>query len=284
MSLIDSKFLPSKKFIIAGAVLVSIILVAILLHKVIQNKRNQNALVGVTVGDIIRQDSNNDGIPDWQETLSELKESNPEIQAAINTASSGATDVPRTHTEQFAQDVFVTLSALSQDNLLDVTTADYIGQNMSSFVNKLSTSKTWTAQDLTVVGNSTQALQNYMVKFNLFTQIYNPALDPVTPLQNSIISKDSASLEELAPIAQHNADALESLQSEPIPEQALEYHLAIMNSIQGIKDSVEGMEQYFVDPLLTFSAILLYNDSITNYFNATENINNNVIYPLAERQ
>lgn len=282
MALIESKFLPSKKFIIAIGVIVGILLIAALLYNILQNKREKNALTGVTVGDIVRQDSDNDGIPDWQESLAELKETNPEIQGALDIATNTSVEIPSTYTEQFAQDMFVTLSALSQDNLLDVTTADYISQNMSSFVNKLSASKTWGRQDLTIVGNNTQAIQNYITKYNLFIQIYNPTLDPITPLQNSMESKDPSFLEELAPIAQHNADALESLQNEPIPEQAVEYHLAIMNSIQGIKDSVDGMDQYFVDPLLTFSAILLYNDSITNYFIATENINNNFIYPLAQ--
>ncbi|MBP6925532.1 MAG: hypothetical protein KBC22_00530 [Candidatus Pacebacteria bacterium] len=275
-------YLPSKKFLVSLATVIGIILVIIIVIKIKNRYQNTGPNAVVTVGDVVRRDSNNNGIPDWQETISQLKAGTPGLDGSIANPLGAPTEIPQTYTEQFAQDMFVTLAALSEDNLLDATSADYVSQNMSSFINKLSSSKTWSRQDLHIVNNAQQNVEDYLTTYNLFIQIYNPTMDPITPLQNSMASQDSAPLAELDVIVQHNNDALISLQEVVVPEKFASYHLEIMNSLQGIMDATSGIQQYFTDPLLTFSAILLYNESIVRYFQVIEDMNND-FYQLVEK-
>lgn len=275
MSTSVKSFLPSKKFIIVGSTIIGIGLVVLGIYY-FTNKKSNAELSDITVGDVIKQDSDGDGVPDWQEKLTELRENNPQI-ADLPETTDTASFTSGTYTEQFAQDIFVTLAALSQDGPIDAAATESIGQNLSSFVTDLNASKTWTRADITIVGNNSGAVQNYIARYNLFTQIYNPTLDPFTPLEKSMSTEDPSHLTELDPILQHQIEALEGLQSEQIPEKFANYHLDLMNSIQGIQDAIIGMQQYFTDPLLTFSAILSYRDNLALYMQATESIGNNLI-------
>jgi len=278
MSLIDKKFLPSKKFTIIISTLLAIALVSFGIYYLVKN-RGGLELQQITVSDIIKQDSNGDGIPDWQEKLNTLKQTNPQVGGGSNGESTNTT-TPDTYTEQFAQDIFVTLAALSQDSPLDATAKENVSENLSSFVSGLNTSKVWTPNDITVIGNDPYSVSEYIKSYGIFIQRYDPSMSPIPILEKGMSSQNPSDLDGLDEIINHQKDALDGLRQFKVPEKIRVYHLAIMASIQGILDSAIGMKQYFTDPLLTFSAVILYNENIQNYSNAVNNINNDFFQKL----
>lgn len=124
-----SKMLPSKKFVIVISSLIAIVLLIIVGTSYFGSNsrfnRNGNAdlATGETVKDAITRDSNNNGIPDWEESLYGLDPkgdgaANKKVidqkkaAAAIATTDEGTQTL--TETDKFSQELLSTILALKQ--------------------------------------------------------------------------------------------------------------------------------------------------------------------------
>ena len=180
------KFLPSKKFVWIMSICIGgcIIILAFASYFGSRAEYSKPALTvdeNTTVGQLLVQDSNNNGIPDWEETLYGLDPkgdgiTNKEIIDAkilktqkdngVSSVANSATS--STETAKLSREMLSTILALQQSGNLTPEAvqnlSDTLGQNVD--VQK-DNPETYTINDITTTDdNSGQALTDYAKNFN----------------------------------------------------------------------------------------------------------------------
>lgn len=278
MLYLDKNKLPSKKFIITIAAVIGFCLLFFIIKSISLQKKN-NTMLGVTVGDVVKQDANGNGIPDWQEKFLANKETSGVLTAEdINYQSANTNN----YTEQFAEDIFMVLGALTQDASMGPIAQENLNQEIASFITTLNVSKTWTPEDINVVEKNTNNTQDYIKNHKLLIETYSDVLDPIPLLEQSMTTKDMAILQKITPLITESKKVLNTLATQPVPSNISSTHLELINSIQGIIDAMIGMQQYFSDPLLTFSAIFLYQESTLDFNSAIISLETQLNYSSVE--
>lgn len=277
-------FLPSKKFIIRIGIIVSLIVIFFVGRLIVRKIQNNQSGAKITLGDITHADQDGNGIPDWQDSLYALQPDRltPEERAKALQNPSFTTGEATTKTEQLAKEMYVVINSLSQGGTLDPTVKENLTNMLSSYISGINKPRVWTVQDLKTAGNNDAAIQQYVAEYSVLVALYKPAPSPIPMLESAIYLDDPDGLERsLATQINLHADALVGLQSMTVPQKAVKYHLAIMNGVQAIHDDTVNISKYFTDPLLTFSAILGYNEHAQDFVNAVNAINEDFFLPLA---
>lgn len=276
-------YLPSKKFIVTTGIIVGLVIIGFILSGIIKRQQGKGRNADVTLGTISQQDTNKNGIPDWQDNLYAL--GIEQINYVDNTEyQQNSTDLdPNNKTNQLAKDMYAAISSLSRGGNLDPAVKENLTEMLSVYVATVNEPRVWTRGDLKTAGNDTAAMNQYVGEYSIFVELYKPAATPVPMLESAIELDDPDGLHQsLAPLINLHKDALVGLSSMTVPERAVPYHLAIMNGIQGILTDTEAMNQYFTDPLLTFSAVLGYNEHAQAFVDAIRAHNTNILLPFAQ--
>jgi len=276
--------LPSKKFMMSIVVIVLIILMFFIVKAIANSTSEKRSNTNITLGDITRSDLDKNGIPDWQDELYALQPDTLSPEERAIALQNPAFTVPSDNkTDQLAKDMYVIISSLSNGGTLDPAVKQNMTQMLTSYIENISTPRIWTTKDLTTAGNDISAIQQYVAEYSVLVALYKPAATPIPMLESAIELNDPEGLRQsLVRSINLHKDALTGLQSMTVPQKAIRYHLAIMNSIQNIHDDTENMGKYFEDPVLTFSAILGYNEHAQSLVDAINEINEGFFLPVME--
>jgi|GEM_PF-1702280 len=278
-------YLPSKKFIITVGIIAFLVILGFVISGIIKRQQAKNRLTDVTLGGIAQQDLDKNGVPDWQDNLYRLgigKLTSGE-NAQFGQYGTAGESGQNNQTAQLAQDMYIAISSLSKNGTIDPVVQKNLTEMLSSYIQTVNEPRVWTREDIKIAGNDTAAINQYVSEYSIFVELYKPPTTPIPMLQSAIELDDPYGLQQslAGPITMHK-DALDGLQSMTVPEKVIPYHLAIMNGIQGILTDTEAMSQYFTDPLLTFSAVLRYNEDAQTFVDAIRAHNNNFLLPFVE--
>ena len=132
-----------------------------------------------TVSDLITQDSNNNGIPDWEESLygldpkgdgvsnkkiiDEKKNKSKQANGIIN----GSSNVSLTETSKLSREMLSTILALQQSGNLTSAAINNLGSTLGSAIDaKRDTTPTYTIDNMTVVPDGATAMVAYEKGFS----------------------------------------------------------------------------------------------------------------------
>lgn len=283
-----SAYLPSKKFALRVAVIGGLILVSLGISYGIKKYQAKHS-GEITLGQAIEQDSDGDGILDWQEKLYGLDPfnsdsdgdgllDNQEIPSSLFATESS--HEPVTQTEKLSQDLYVAMTALSQNDSLDPTAKENLAHLVSEYIAQSGTPELWDRSHINVVRNSRPYQEAYITKYAEISERYSININPIEILESAMHYKDPSRLGPITEFRIMHENLIRDLRALQVPESFVVYHLALINSLSKIATDLWGMEQYFKDPVLTFSGIFLYNDHMQEFTHSIRSMNDKMLQPL----
>jgi len=255
----------------------------------------QNEIVSNLIAIVDVADSDNDGLKDWEEALWKTDPKNPdtdgdgtsdgaEIQAkrnplvkgpkdalpkdqSQNSIASAASSQNLSATDKLAREFFADYTKAKQANgKIDSATQGKIISAALSRNDLTSPVRTYTEGDLIVSNdNSESALRTYANQMGLIQKTYAVPEGEDTELiifKKALDSHSKETLAKLSPISSRYNSLVRAMLEISVPKNIVPYHIAILNDISTIKQSIDSMRRAFVDPVGALSSVAVYVKTI----------------------
>ncbi len=262
------KYLPSKKFSIIIGSCIAVILVVFITTSYFGSKssfnKNPNAFNLIsssgTLNETISHDSNNNGIPDWEESLWGLDPngdgaSNKKIidaKKAENAIKTNDSDLP-TPTDIFTREFMSTVLALRQSGNLTPEALSKVAQTIGNDVdNKHANPNTYSMSDLTLVNTNPVkekiAYQNALK--NVISQYNDVDLgSELSIISDSLNENSPGSLKLLQPIAEAYIELAKKIVALRTPVEISQNALDLANATVEMGQTLLRIENLYTDTI-----------------------------------
>lgn len=237
------------------------------------------------------QDSDHDGLKDWEEVLWKTDPHNPdtdgdgtsdgeEVREGRNPTKAGPNDKldtsiasstsnmlsteGLTDTQVFSRQLFAEYLKLQQQDGGQISEASqqYLIDNFLTKVPEATPLKIYTRKDIKITqGNSTADLKAYA---NAMGRVLknNPAKgaeNELVILKRAIDNNDKSELKKIDASIAGDASTLKGFLTVSVPESLVGQHLNIINNFGATDESIKGLRKIFDDPITTISNLSAYN-------------------------
>ena len=276
------KYLPSKKFI--SIVLIMVIALTLffsikgIIYLFRKTKLKNQIPTEVVVGDLIQKDSNNNGIPDWEEYLWGLDpyKNGPEnkefILAKKKTLSENnnlLSDSSQTITdnEALSREFFAAIVSLQQTGSLDADSISAISNSIGDNVKTVDIKDTYTNEMMTVVGDSPDANNKYQEDLRQLVLKYKDANigNELTFIIQGLNNKDLQALYAAKTVAIAYQNFSKEFIKIPVPRNLAALQLSAANNYEKTGETLNSLTTMLNDPLGGMKAMLnykKYNDDL----------------------
>lgn len=290
------KYLPSKKFTIIACISLGILIITlILLNR--KDDKGQTLMAEIITGpeetasinSLIAQDTDGDGIPDWEEALwgtdPNKKATNGDISDADWIAQKkkdlaikeGVDSTPispenLTETDKFSREFFVTVTALKQSGSLDQSAVSNISNVVGDRINNVTLPPNYTIIDLkkTYDVTSDSQAKYYAAVQDAFNKYKDQGLgsefDSIDPAAETA---DAPGLIKIAASYQAFAEEIKSL---PVPSNLTSNALDIANSAYNTGEAVKNLSKMETDPLTGLIGLSQYQKWSEEFINSSEEL------------
>ncbi len=269
--------MPSNKIISVSILCLALIVSTWLLSKnttksssVSQN--NINAVETVSARPYIESTKNNE----WQKMLVKI---DPKYQVAVDLTKSKPDSFDETTlTAQAAKDFF-SQYLLAKQGGSEVTQEEVskIAQNVSSLPQYTKTSGAVYLTTNLNIDPATDALtlKKYKDAVNLALKTWTSQIkeNPLTILGDAIKSEDENQLKRFDPLIFVGKNLINDFINMSVQKNAVNVHLALLNSFSNLLSDTEAMKVAIKDPLKAMAAIGQYNKHISEFNIALKNMN-----------
>ena len=260
---------------------------------------------------IAAKDSDNDGLPDWEEALYGTNPNNsdsfnlgmtdgeavarglivPKAIADISVAttspdSSAAVDssVPAAAakgsiTDTFAKNFFTLYLATKQANggeaLSQTQISKLVEQVISQLAANISPSSDFKSkEDIKTYGTGADALRSFAVQAEDVFRIQGVQLpkNELQYLQDAVSNSDSSALDNINKIAAAYRNSAAGLSALTVPEELSDTHLALVNALARLGEGSSDFARVNTDPIATMLALQQYMKSLSSMAQAFKDI------------
>ncbi len=244
-------------------------------------------------------DTDKDGLKDWEEALWKTDPKNPDTdgdgvkdgeertisqskQAEAIRKNSEATAVKpgnQNVTQEFAQQIFSKYMELKKGGTkLDERSMDALAENFIKNNDLLDpTINPYTASNFSILKNtSTEDIRAYGNNLGKIVLAHSSksGKNEMEVFLSSLQKNDEEMIKELDPIIATYKGMVKDMVLMKVPEAALTDHVALVNSIDQVGRTIEGLRKIYSDPLVGVPAMYAYKDSVdslTKNFRGMEN-------------
>ncbi len=301
----NKSYLPSKKFIYSIIVLVVLAVLFFVISSLISKKNHFSAggddnklqTANLTLNDLLKKDTDSDGVPDWQEALwgtdpnnsatfngvpdaNYIAQKKAELKVANGNATS--TDNPNgTETDKFAQEFFASLTAMQQNGQVDSNTINNVSTALGQKIVDPTIIDTYTDQDVKIAdSDGVTAQKTYYDSieklFNTYTKKgIGDEVEITSILADSTGSGASDKTKyanKLSTIASAYQEYATKLMAMSVPQTLAVYHLAIANSANNTGIAVGNMTKVTDDPVVGLSGLAQYQKYSDDLISAVGNL------------
>ena len=211
-------------------------------------------------------DTNDNGLPDWQEAL---RTTEPLQLDALATSSY---EVPETITGQFALDFFQDFVQNKKFGEFGDTPDELIAQANSDLVREAQSDILFTRSDIVIIPDTTAELArkyaNTVADITIKHGIPRETPNEVLILERAVQQSNPEALKDLGVIVASYEGMIADMKVTPVPEGLVAEHLDLLNVYQMILTDVTAMQLAFEDPLYALLRLQRYQDDATKLFYA----------------
>ena len=312
----QKNYLPSKKFIYS---IIAIVILGILFfvissliakknHFAASNKDSQLQTGNLTINDLLKKDSDEDGIMDWEEALwgtdpknkasfdgvadaIYVKKKKDDLKIASGN-SLGEDSGTLTETDKFAQEFFASLSAMKQSGQIDANAINNVSTALGQKIVESTMIDKYTNQDAKIAENDgVDAQKAYYLSIKKLFDTYSKKgigdeLELVSGLAVSGSTEDKITTDKLSQIANAYQEYEHKVIDTPVPTSLVSYHIQIVNNANNTGIAVLNMTKVADDPIIGLSGLSQYqkysDDLISSVGNLETILYNNGIITNAE--
>lgn len=287
-------FLPSRRFIKSLGIILGIIVIIggigfLVNRKAIFSKSEKEASP-IVVKDIVDSDSDNDGLPDWKETLWGLDPSNrdtdgdgiydgdeldiiqKELQTPTDLGGTTVTTDSTTKTDQFAEQIVQLVSALQGSGQLTNENQQAIVEQIVAYGESATIEKKYSKSDIKIVTPNSTNIDAYVKKINdsfartRITQDDINLLIHIDPDQYELLQGRYSTAEK------KYAALVETFKSIPVPETVAYEHIEFMNGLYGIESTFSSYQLLKTDPILMLQKYASLENTLEYFRQTSQNL------------
>jgi hypothetical protein len=291
----NKKYLPSKKFGIAIAVCIGLVLVffvvsyASKVHTYNAKKEAELKTGKLTVNELLQKDTDGDNVMDWEEALwgtdknkSATFNGTPDATYIKNKKADlnikEPTDQELTETDKFARGFLAAFTAMKDTGNVDSKTITNFGSALGQKIATPSLIDQYNMKDLKIdtSGDVTKKNKYYKAVSNLFETYKNDGIgNELDIVSNSLTQASSGTkveTDDLIVISQAYKDFASKMLLLSVPEDLSIYHLKIINSSNNTGISVEKLTKIATDPVVGLSGLSEYQKYSEELVNAAADL------------
>ncbi len=277
----NNNFLPSKQFAKRAIIIFVLIVVVLILTKVtpsIKDKLNRvNTNRQLSVSELVGQDSNTNGIQDWEEILwgldpnadgsenknfiiNKKKQLNGGVLPAEN-------DTPLTDNDKLAREFFAMIISLQQSGNLNEDAIKNISNSVGANIVAEDLKDIYTKDMLEIQSTTTITVGNYQNEMRKITQKYNNSDmgNELSFIGQAVAGNDPQVLRIGTSIANSYRSLGKDILKVSVPTSLVTTHLELANNMEKTARSIENMRTLLDDPMVGMTAIVQYkryNDAL----------------------
>ena len=204
---------PSKRFLIRGGIASGIIAIVLVVqtswfHDIFSKKSKDGVTVSpdTTIGEVVTKDSNNNGIPDWQERLWGLDPSvaftngvsNKTIIEEKRKSLQGSSTEPSSlnETDILAQQLYGIATAAGQSGLSNSGLAS-LGADLGKGIKLKEPKNKYSIKDISQTKTTQSSLKSYFNTVSSIVSSYDDSIEEITLIISAIENEDFSQLPEL---------------------------------------------------------------------------------------
>lgn len=232
----------------------------------------------------ISEDTDNDGIPNWKESLFGTSPTTKNKLPAVVTEEAPVSpeekkalarlDDPKNLTSQYIKNTVGLSTYLSDQGVTDEATLAQVSENIVVEAEKLSAVRTFTRLNLESVTNDEKlsTIKTYgnavaLLLIETYATLDIPNI--IKPLEAYTLTKDSKQLNSYGPMAQFLNEVIKKLTKISVPSSAVESHLYVLNAFEAFRVTLLGLSNAEEDPMQGLVAVNGYKDSFAAFLNST---------------
>ena len=223
---------------------------------------------------IASQDSDGDGVKDWEENLQgKVFET---IETPTSTSFANVVEPyepPTTFTGKFSEAFFQDYLQGKIDGEDFSDPSAFVG-NAVTAIEQNTQSRKHSRNEFKIVSDSPEAIRAYG---NTFAEIMNSSVVSVENeaviLQKALTANDPVLLEKLTPIRDAYTSYISQALVMEVPESFALLHVTALNAFESILTDVEAMQLAFTDPLYALARTKGYEADATALYDSLQKIN-----------
>jgi len=280
-------YLPSKRFVVFLGLILTAVVIIFLLSRLESKKETfqQKNLVlnkNPTLKDIIEKDSDNDGLPDWEEALwgtdPNLKDTNGDgisdlIEITQKKKNLQINSSPKeqvselNETEVFARNLFTTVAALKQAGQFNEKSVADLSAAFTQSILENSLTDAFALSDLKKVASTKENNQAYLENINKLTENYRHFNlgSELEILGNAVQKKDEKDVAQLKDMGEAYQKFGAELSKIEVPEEIAENHLVMVNSAIKMGGALVNLAQVFTNPLNAIKYLPAYKQASEDF-------------------
>lgn len=280
--------LPSQKlFIIFIPVIIGLGIFAMVHEKgtpqKIKNQANYTPQVVSVQNAIINEtDTDGDGVPDWEEVIWKTDLNKPNTygipdksyisQKTEEEKNATSTSATLNNTERLSQELFTQYVALQQAGQLNDAAIKTMTERIAQSADVTSANTLYTASSFKTFSNSDNVrMQTYANNLmNINSKYITNFKNKTENLQITLGNPDFA--KTMAEASTYYSKMAAELSRIPIPEGAVQYHLAYVNTIEQSAEGLLEFSKYTDDPLSSLVGIQRHAKAEVDQSTAIENL------------
>lgn len=271
----DKKYLPSKQFV-ARLIIITIslgIIFGLYELTLFLKNRIKGKTTTVLVKDLVSKDSNNNSIPDWEESLWGLdptidgQENKEFIENKKKALASKDSGVSVSESEQMSRELFALVTSLQQSGNLTEENMQQISDAVASQVVASLIPDIYTKDMQEIVLTSPTSIKKYHEAFKKLTSKYanSDIGEELTFIYQGIQNNDQQALYAAVTVAKSYRTFGQELIKIPVPTSLQVTVLSLANNYEKSAQTIEDMGNVLVDQLIGMRAIVnykKYNDAL----------------------
>lgn len=283
----SKSILPSRRFVVIVLTICVVVLFIVFLPDWLQKERfdittntpDSNSLVAVSLGDVIDEDTDGDGLLDWEESLHNMDPLNPDTdgdgikdgdelflrQQETGVVSQGAASISEVE-DHLLNELIATTLVVNSGN---VVTKDQIDEAANLFAERLQsiTTTEYSSADLHIVPIQGQYAVEYTHYMEQAIIQYPLTEDDITLVSNVLVSEEP-DYSSILVVGEKYQSFTETLLNAPVPPEAVELHLRFTNAVQAYAEVVNRIAATETAPLVAYQSNFMYTQVLNQLIEA----------------
>lgn len=242
------------------------------------------------------QDSDGDGLADWEEVLwktdplikdtdsdgitdgDEVKQKKEELAKTNNELASKIDDQTLTNTDYIARDLYTTLRANSIQGIVTENAIDYLSELGSDRIKGIFDPITYTKDDIKIVTEDDASYSSYLNLINNLATNYPFDLKFASTYLETLNNLETfEGQQKIAEIKTETSTIHDLLKNAAVPTSATIPHLELLNAYSSLDEITKNLINFEQDPVLAVSSFAAYEETFNNITVAYNSMNQYLI-------
>ncbi|MEI7689324.1 MAG: hypothetical protein WCI91_04055 [Candidatus Nomurabacteria bacterium] len=273
----DKKYLPSKIFVIKVVVIIVIAATIFGTYKIFsyfKNRPKGGKVVKLLFKNVVQKDSNNNGIPDWEEALwgldptkdgasnKEFIDAKKKTMSNSDTLISSNSNLNLSQNDQLAREFFSIIMSLQASGTLDDKSINDVANSIGQKIAAAPIADIYIQNMLTIKEDSLVASVNYFNQFKALTEKYADSNigDELVFISEGLKKNDTTAMKSTKSVADAYKEFGKELMKIPVPAHIAERHLSLANNYEKTGESLNGLTVMLDNPMEGMKSIINYKN------------------------